>query len=193
MSGRPPTPILPDNLPIPIDDGACAHLTGTTLPSIAIPSTASSGPIDLSVLKGLVIIFCFPRTGAQDEVVPREWDLIPGARGCTPHACSFGETSTELHRLGVQHIFGYSTQEMYFQKELKEMRGLPYELLSDEGLDWVMALGLPTLEWQGRKLVKRLALAVRDGKVVKTWYPIFPPNKNAQEVIAWLKDEGSEE
>ncbi|RDB18141.1 Peroxiredoxin DOT5 [Hypsizygus marmoreus] len=184
-----PNLALPPNLPVPIDDGACTHLTGTALPPIALAST-SSAAIDLSSLQGLTIVFCYPRTGAPGENVPEAWNMIPGARGCSPQACSFRDTSAELHSLGVKHIFGLSTQDTPYQAEAKERLHLPYDLLSDEKLEWVQALKLPTFEWEGRKLVKRLAIAIEDGKIIKTWYPIFPPDQSAHEVIAWLKGEG---
>ncbi|KAF5378537.1 hypothetical protein D9615_007192 [Tricholomella constricta] len=177
---------FPSNLPVPVDDGACAHLNGITLPSFTLTST-SAGTVDLSSLKGLTIVFCYPRTGAPGETVPESWNLIPGARGCTPQACSFRDTSAELRGLGVSHIFGFSTQDTAYQAELKERLHLPYDLLSDEELKWAEALKLPTFEWEGRRLVKRLAIAVEDGKIVKTWYPIFPPDRSAHEVIEWLK------
>ncbi|GLB44291.1 putative redoxin [Lyophyllum shimeji] len=180
---------LPPNLPVPVDDGACAHLTGIEVPSIPLSST-SGDPVDVSSLKGLTIIFCYPRTGAPGENIPESWNLIPGARGCTPQACSFRDTTSELRGLGVHHIFGLSTQDTAYQSEVKERLHLLYDLLSDEGLEWVHALELPTFEWDGKKLVKRLVIAVDDGKIIKTWYPVFPPDRSAQEVIEWLRGVG---
>ncbi|KAG6865054.1 hypothetical protein C0991_005414 [Blastosporella zonata] len=184
---------LPPGLPVPIDDGACDHLEGTTLPSIPLPSTASGAPVDVSSLSGLTIVFCYPRTGEAGVPVAAEWDLIPGARGCTPQACAFRDTSAELHKLGVDHIFGLSTQDTAYQTELKERVHLPYELLSDTELMWVNGLKLPTFEWEGQPLVKRITVAVRDGKIIKKWYPVFPSNKNAYEVIGWLKGQQNSE
>ncbi|KAF8063963.1 redoxin family protein [Lyophyllum atratum] len=177
---------LPPNLPVPVDDGACVHLTGAAIPSITLIST-SGGPVDVSSLKGLTIVFCYPRTGAPGETIPEAWNLIPGARGCTPQACSFRDSSTELLGLGVQHIFGLSTQDTPYQMEVKERLHLPYDLLSDEGLEWARALTLPTFDWEGKTLVKRMVIAVEDGKIVKTWYPVFPSDRSAQLVIDWLK------
>ncbi|KAG6910452.1 hypothetical protein DXG01_010377 [Tephrocybe rancida] len=184
---------LPHGLPVPIDDGACDHLVNTTLPSITLPSTASGAPVDVSSLSGLTIVFCYPRTGEAGVPVPAEWDMIPGARGCTPQACAFRDTSAELRGLGVQQIFGLSTQDTAYQTEVKERLHLPYQLLSDEELKWVRGLNLPTMEWEGKPLVKRITVAVRDGKIIKKWYPVFPSNRNAYEVIEWLKGQQSSE
>lgn len=121
--------------------------------------------------------------------MPREWDLIPGARGCTPQACSFRDSFRELVALGVDCIFGLSVQDGPYHDEVKERLHLPYDLLSDEELAFTKSLSLPTFEWEGRKLVKRVTIAVRDGKIVKVWYPVFPSDKSAAQVIEWLKGE----
>lgn len=163
-------------------------MVGTTLPSVTLSST-SGGTLNVSALKGLTIIFCYPRTGAPGESVPKSWDLIPGARGCTPQACSFRDTTSELHGLGVNHIFGLSTQDTPYQTEVKERLHLPYELLSDKDLAFVHALRLPTFEWEEKKLVKRLAMAVKDSQIVKVWYPVFPPDISAHQVVDWLKNQ----
>lgn len=177
----------PDSLPIPIDDGACAHLISHPIPpSLSLPATSNS-TIDLSQLSGLTIIFCYPRTGAPGETVPEEWNAIPGARGCTPQACSFRDNAAELKTAGVSRVFGLSTQDTPYQAEAKERLNLPYELLSDEKLDFVRALKLPTFEWEGKKVVKRLTLAVQEGKIVKVWYPVFPSSESASQVLKWLE------
>ncbi|KAH0579563.1 hypothetical protein H2248_002415 [Termitomyces sp. 'cryptogamus'] len=178
---------LPLNLPVPVDDGACDHLVGTSLPPIILPSTAAGAPVDVSSLSGLTIVFCYPRTGEPGIPVPIEWNLIPGARGCTPQACAFRDTSAELRGLGVQHIFGLSTQDTPYQTEAKERLHLPFEILSDAELKWVKGLNLPTFEWQGKMLVRRITMAVQDGMIIKKWYPIFPSDRNAYEVVEWLK------
>lgn len=143
--------------------------------------------VDPASLSGLNILFCYPRTGAPNENIPAEWNEIPGARGCTPQACSFRDASKEFSELGVKHIFGVSTQDTPYQQEIKERVHLPYQLLSDEKLEMVKALKLPTFEYQGKTLIKRLTLAVEDGEVVHVWYPVFPPDKSASEVLEWLK------
>ncbi|KAG6831376.1 hypothetical protein H0H87_005306 [Tephrocybe sp. NHM501043] len=184
---------LPAGLPIPVDDGACDHLVGTIIPSISLSSTPSGALVNVSSLSGLTIIFCYPRSGEAGVPIPEEWDLIPGARGCTPQACAFRDTSAELHGLGVEQIFGLSTQDTAYQTELKERVHLPYELLSDADLKWINGLRLPTFEWEGKPLVKRVTVAVRDGKIIKKWYPVFPSNRNAYEVIKWLKEQQASE
>lgn len=182
---------FPSDLPVPVDDGACAHLTvGAAVPSVTLSST-SGGTLDISTLKGLTIIFCYPRTGAPGETVPKSWDLIPGARGCTPQACSFRDTSSELYGLGVNQLFGLSTQDTLYQMEVKERLHLPYDLLSDKDLVFVRALKLPTFEWEGKVVVKRLTMAVKDGVIVQTWYPIFPPDISARQVVEWLKTQST--
>jgi peroxiredoxin len=130
-----------------------------------------------------------PHTAAPNETVPAEWNAIPGARGCTPQACSFRDAFPSLRQLGVSQVFGISTQSPSYQAEVKERLGLPYELLSDEDLALQAALKLPTLEWEGRTLLKRATLAIRGGKVEKVWYPVFPPDKATEEVVAWLKSQ----
>ncbi|KAK3112733.1 hypothetical protein LTR53_010681 [Teratosphaeriaceae sp. CCFEE 6253] len=174
------------NIPAPKDDGACDHLTGMSFPSVPLPTT-SGDSVDLSTLPGLNILFIYPRTGAPGENVPAEWDAIPGARGCTPQACSFRDASDDFAAQGVERIFGCSTQDTAYQNEVKERVHLPYELLSDEKLELTKALKLPTHEWQGKTLIKRMALAVESGKIVRIWYPVFPPDQNAGEVLEWLK------
>ena len=140
----------------------------------------------MSKLEGLAIIFCYPRTGAPGEVVPDEWNVIPGARGCTPQACGFRDEMGQLRTLGVRAIFGVSTQDTPYQQEIKLRVHLPYDLLSDANLDFATALNLPTFTWQGKTLIKRLALAIQDGQITRVWYPVFPPDANAKEVVAWL-------
>lgn len=179
---------FPADLPVPKDDGACNHLTDAALPLIKLPTTGDpSDPLDISQLHELTIIFCYPRTGAPDEVVPASWDAIPGARGCTPQACSFRDNLPALREHGVKKLYGLSTQGTEYQKEVHDRLHLPYELLSDEGLEFVKAMRLPTIEWEGKQLVKRITLAVEKGSVVKYWYPVFPPDRNVLDVLEWLK------
>ena len=123
--------------------------------------------------------------------MPKSWDNIPGARGCTPQACSFRDTTSELHDLGVNHIFGLSTQDTPYQTEVKERLKLPYDLLSDKDFVFVRSLKLPTFEWEGKEYVKRLSIAVEDGKIVEIWYPIFPPDISAHQVLEWVKKRSS--
>jgi len=178
---------LPSNLPIPEDDGACNHLPNTRLPSIKLRST-SNATVDISTLHGLTVLFTYPRTGAPGETIPEDWDQIPGARGCSPQACSFRDSCQSLKSLGVTHIFGLSTQDTEYQREAKERLHLNYELLSDEDLTFTSALKFPTFEWEGKSLVKRSVLVLEEGKVIKVFYPVFPSDASARLVEEWLKN-----
>ena len=177
---------LPKDLPIPQDDGACKHLTGMRLPSVALRSTRGR-MVDLSILKGVTVFYIYPRTGRPDQDVPTGWNAIPGARGCTPQSCAFRDHYQELKKLGVSDLFGLSTQDSAYQQEVAERLHLPFELLSDEKLEFTQALKLPTFEVDGMTLTKRITLIVRDGEIAKVFYPVFPPDRSADEVAAWLR------
>ena len=184
---------LPKDLPVPQDDGACSHLTGMRLPRLTLASTAGRS-VDLSALKGRTVVYIYPRTGRPDQESPAGWNQIPGARGCTPQSCAFRDHFEELTRAGAAHVYGLSTQDTTYQREAVERLHLPFELLSDEKLEFVKALRLPTFEVDGMTLIKRLTLIARDGVIEKVFYPVFPPDRNAGDVVAWLfnqKDRGS--
>jgi len=121
--------------------------------------------------------------------VPDSWNSIPGARGCTPQACSFRDNLPQLRSLGVSHIFGVSTQSPAYQAEVQSRLNLPYDLLSDEILEFQEALKLPTFEWEGGKVLRRSMIAVEGGKVIKWWYPVFPPDRGVDDLIEWLKSQ----
>ncbi len=178
---------LPEGIPVPTDDGAADHLPGMRLPSVALIST-SEDTVDLSVLSGRTVIYCYPMTGRPDRELPQDWDEIPGARGCTPQSCSFRDHHAELRDLGAR-VFGVSTQNTEYQQEAVGRLHLPFELLSDENLAFAEALGLPTLEAGGMTLLKRLTLIIEDGRIEKVFYPVFPPGKNAEEVLSWLREQ----
>ena len=178
---------LPKDLPVPEDDGACAHLAGMRLPAVRLASTAGR-VVDLSRLRGRSVVYVYPRTGRPDQEVPTGWNQIPGARGCTPQSCAFRDHHQELQKLGVGHLFGLSTQDTAYQREAVERLRLPFELLSDERLEFARALKLPTFEVDGMTLIKRLTLILRDGVVEKVFYPVFPPNHNAEQVVSWLRN-----
>ncbi|OCT48030.1 redoxin domain-containing protein [Cladophialophora carrionii] len=184
---------FPSDLPVPKDDGAYDHLTDFTIPAdISLPVAHSpQQKIRLAELEGLTVVFCYPRTGAPNEIVPDSWNAIPGARGCTPQACSFRDNLPQLRSLGVSHIYGISTQSPSYQAEVRERLHLPYDLLSDENLDFQRGLKLPTFEWEGGKVLRRSMIALRDGKVIKWWYPVFPPDRGVDDLIEWLKAEQS--
>ena len=176
---------LPPNLPRPVDDGACRHLPGMRVPDIALPSTAGS-MVNLSSLSWRrSIVYCYPRTGVPGEALPKGWDLIPGARGCTPQSCGFRDHYSEIRDMGAE-VFGFSTQDTDYQREMAQRLHLPFEVLSDAGYKFCDALRLPTFEVEGMRLVKRLTLMILNGVIETVFYPVFPPDKSAVEVIEWL-------
>jgi peroxiredoxin len=177
--------VLPANIPVPHDDGAARHLTGRKLPALALAATDGSR-VDLSMLRGRTVVYIYPRTGVPGQSPPEGWDQIPGARGCTPQSCSFRDHFAELKRLGVAHLYGLSTQDTAYQSEAAERLHLPFPLLSDQQLELARALELPIFTVAGMTLLKRMALGIDDGAITKVFYPVFPPDKNAEEVIAWL-------
>ncbi len=175
----------PESLPVPSDDGACDHLLGLALPSLALAST-SGKTVDLSKVEGRLIVYCYPMTGKPGVPLPAGWEEIPGAKGCTPEACGFRDLAKELEELGAT-VFGLSTQSREDQAEAKSRLELPFDLLSDRDLAFANALRLPTFEAGGRKLLKRLTLVAGDGRISKVFYPVFPPGEHAAEVVAWLR------
>jgi len=177
---------LPPNLPVPKDDGAARHLKGMALPDLALPSTANRR-VNLSKITGArIIVYCYPRTGEADKPVPPGWDDIPGARGCTPETCGFRDHHKDLARLGAD-VFGLSTQDTPYQQEMVKRLEVPFEVLSDEHLVFTRALRLPTFTFDGMTLLKRLTIVARNGRIEHVFYPVFPPDKHAEEVIAWLE------
>ncbi len=178
---------LPNNLPVPVDDGACDHLGGLRLPEISLPATTGA-LVNLAQLSGITVIYCYPRTGNPQQEQPEGWDLIPGARGCTPQSCAFRDHYQELQSAGVRQVFGLSTQTTAYQQEAVERLHLPFALLSDAELAFTHALQLPTFEVAGMTLLKRLTLVLVDGQIVKVFYPVFPPDQNAAMVLTWLSE-----
>jgi peroxiredoxin len=179
---------LPNDLPVPEDDGAADHLPGMRLPSVPLAST-SGEIVDLSALLGRTVVYCYPMTGRPDRSLPAGWDEIPGARGCTPQSCSFRDHHAELRSLGAS-VFGSSTQDTEYQREAATRLHLPFALLSDSDLALAGALGLPTFEVDGMVLLKRLTLVIDEGWIEKVFYPVFPPDRSAEEVVEWLEDPG---
>lgn len=175
---------LPDNLPIPLDDGACRHLIEQLIPNIALKST-NNDLINTSKIKGWVVIYCYPKTGHPDKQLPEGWDSIPGARGCTPQSCAYRDHFQTLTQLNTQ-VFGLSTQDTEYQKEAADRLHLPYPLLSDFELKFSDSLALPTFEFNGTRLNKRVTLIAYNGVIKHYFYPVFPPDQNATEVISWL-------
>jgi peroxiredoxin len=178
---------LPDDLPVPEDDGVADHLAGTALPPVALRATDGTS-VRLDELEGRTVVFAYPRTGRPGEPSPGgddEWDAIPGARGCTPQACSFRDEHARFAAADTR-VLGLSTQDTAYQQEATERLHLPYSLLSDERLELATALGLPTFEVDGITLLKRLTLFLRDGAIESVIYPVFPPNRSAEQALARL-------
>ncbi len=181
---------LPSDLPVPVDDGGARHLPGAKLPDLALPATDGSR-VNLSHRGGRTVVFVYPRTGEPGKPSPNGWDAIPGARGCTPQSCSFRDRFAEIRKLGVTDLYGLSTQTTEYQHEAAERFHLPFPLLSDSDLHLTRALKLPTFEFAGMVLLRRMAWVIDDGVINHVFYPVFPPDKNAEEVIAWLQDHPS--
>lgn len=177
---------LPPDIPAPVDDGRARHLTGVKVPDVALPATGG-GKVNLAKLKGRTVVYVYPRTGVPGVDAPPGWDQIPGARGCTPQSCGFRDHFIELKDLGVDRVFGLSTQDTDYQREAAERLHLPFPVLSDAGLAFTRALKLPTFQAAGMTLIKRMVLVVDDGVITKVFYPVFPPDKSAAEVVAWLR------
>lgn len=179
---------LPADLPVPQDDGAAAHLPGMAMPQIDLGDT-SGQVVKLHALgASRSVLYIYPLTGRPEVDLPKGWDAIPGARGCTPEACGFRDHHQQLVAAGAAHVFGLSSQDTAYQRELVERLRLPFRMLSDTGLRLADALGLPTFDVQDMRLYKRLTLIVRDNRIEHVFYPVFPPNLHAQQVLAWLLD-----
>jgi peroxiredoxin len=174
-------------IPVPSDDGAAAHLRGMTIPLVTLRATNDTS-VTLSALEGRTVVFGYPRTGEPGKIgLVDDWDMIPGARGCTPQTCSFRDLFAELKAAGAAHVFGLSTQSNQYQTEMASRLHLPFPVLSDEALELTRALKLPTMSVAGLTLIKRLALIVDDARITHVFYPVFPPDRNAGDVLDWLK------
>ncbi|MEM7195125.1 MAG: peroxiredoxin [Pseudomonadota bacterium] len=178
---------LPDDLPVPQDDGATDHLLGMLFPRMTFLTTEGE-QVSPSSLPGYVVLYIYPMTGRPGVPLPDGWDEIPGARGCTPQSCSFRDHYRELQSLQT-YVFGLSTQTSDYQAEARDRLHLPFELLSDTELKLKQTLKLPTFFADNRELYKRATLILRDGIVVKVFYPIFPPGENAESVLSWLQEQ----
>ena len=177
---------LPPDLPVPEDDAAADHLPGAELPHLSLPSTAGS-ELDLrEAADGTLVLYIYPRTGKPGQPLPPGWDDIPGARGCTPESCAFRDHAVEIEKLGAR-VLGLSAQSLADQHEFAERVGLPYPILSDPELELAKALDLPTFDVAGMTLYKRITLIVRDARIAHVFYPVFPPDRNAADVVEWLR------
>jgi peroxiredoxin len=174
-------------LPAPDDDGSANHLEGLRVASVSLLATDNT-VIDLAALSGRVVVYAYPRTGRPNEENPDGWDMIPGARGCSPQSCAFRDQFSELRALGVTGLFGLSTQDTAYQREAAERLHLPFPLLSDENLALTKAMQLPHFRTSGMTLLRRLTWIARNGRIEKVFYPVFPPDRNAGEVIGWLRE-----
>jgi peroxiredoxin len=174
-------------IPPPSDDGGAAHLAGMTMPPASLRATDDT-MVRLSALPGRAVVFAYPRTGEPGKIaLVDDWDMIPGARGCTPQTCAFRDLFAELKSAGATHVFGLSTQDNAYQTEMASRLHLPFPVLSDEKLELTRALRLPTMDVAGQTLIKRLTMIIDDARITHVLYPVFPPDKNAGEVLAWLK------
>lgn len=174
-------------IPAPTDDGAARHLAGSPLPDVALDATDGT-KVSLARLKGRVVVYAYPRTGRPGEkALVDDWDEIPGARGCTPQSCAFRDHHAELAAAGAARVFGLSTQDTAYQQEAVARLRLPFPILSDASLALARAARLPTMVIAGQTLLRRLALVVDDGRVAKVFYPVFPPDRNAADVLEWLQ------
>ena len=178
--------VLPADLPAPQDDGAARHLAGAKLPDLPLPATDGS-TVNLAGLAERTVVYIYPRTGRPGQALPTGWDEIPGARGCTPQSCGFRDHFADLKRLGVAQLHGLSTQAIDYQREAAERLHLPFAILSDADLKLTRALNLPTFTVDGMTLIKRMAWVIDDGVITKVFYPVFPPDKSAEEVASWLR------
>lgn len=180
---------LPADLPVPVDDGACAHLPGLELPDLVLPST-SGAPVRLTALgAGWTVLYAYPRTGQPDADPPgglAAWDSIPGIRGCTPQACAYRDLHGEIAALGAR-VVAVSTQSPVYQLEMATRLHLPFEVLSDERLELTRALTLPTFTVAGLEVIRRLTLFVRDRRIEQVVYPVFPPDADAERALDWLR------
>ena len=176
---------LPADLPVPEDDGAADHLRGRRMPPVALASTQGEN-VRLDALPGVTVLFCYPRTGRPGDELPPGWDAIPGARGCTPETCGFRDRHDQFADLGAR-VLALSTQDTAYQRELAERLELPFAVLSDERLELVESLRLPTFETSGWTLIRRITLVIRDGEIEHAFYPVFPPDGHAAEVLEWLR------
>lgn len=178
--------VLPADLPAPEDDGAADHLAGSTVPDVELPATDGRS-ISLAHVRGhRLVVYAYPRTGRPGEApLSQDWDMIPGARGCTPETCGFRDHHAELLAAGAD-VVGLSTQDTTYQRELVSRLHLPFPILSDAGLELTRAWNLPTFEVAGQTLLRRLTLVIKDRRVEHLWYPVFPPDGHAEQVLRWL-------
>lgn len=177
---------FPANIPRPVDDGAGRHLAGLALPDLALRAT-SGAPVNLATRAGTAVVYAYPMTGVPGVALPEGWNEIPGARGCTPESLAFRSAHEEILALGAE-VFGLSTQDTAYQQEMVGRLGLTFAVLSDASFELTHALNLPTMQVEGKTLLKRLTLVIRDGRIARVFYPVFPPDQAPVAVLAWLRE-----
>jgi len=178
---------LPEGLPVPVDDGAASHLPGRAMPALSLPAT-DGRQVALDALgSGRTVVYIYPRSGRPGVPMLPGWDATPGARGCTPESCAFRNLYADLQAAGAAQVFGLSSQPTDYQAEAVDRLHLPFAMLSDEHLALVDALGLPTFTADGAALYRRLTMIITDGVIEHVFYPVFPPDQHAQEVLDWLR------
>lgn len=181
---------LPAGLVAPVDDGAAAHLPGQAMPAVSLPTTDGRDITVSELAAGRTVLYVYPRTGRPGQALPEGWDEIPGARGCTPEACGFRDHHAELLAAGAGAVYGLSSQDTSYQLEVVERLQLPFPMISDEQLQLAHELRLPTFTTGGMTLYRRLTMIVADGRIEHVFYPIFPPDEHAQQVVDWLRQNG---
>lgn len=192
MNEKPDLHASPDSLPVPEDDGAADHLLDSKVPAVTLMATGGTevNLADAASSGSWLVVYAYPQTGVPGQPVPPGWDDIPGARGCTPQSCAYRDGARELADLGAS-VFGLSGQPLSEQREFAEREHLPYPLLNDSGFRLARELGLPTFEANGSRYYRRLTFIAHKECIVKTFYPVFPPQKDANDVIAWLRSTAS--
>jgi peroxiredoxin len=176
--------VLPAGLPVPVDDRAADDLPGMRIPDVVLPS--SMGDVALAALAAdRLVLYFYPQTGPPDKAIPPGWDELPGARGCTPQSCGFRDHAAELTAFAAR-VAGVSSQSLSEQQEFAARTKIPFPVISDDGFVLAARLSLPTFEFDGRRFYKRVALIAENGVVVKVFYPVFPPDRNAADVLDWL-------
>ena len=178
---------LPDDLPVPQDDGAAQHLPGLSAPSVSLSSTSGEEIALDQFGPGRTVVYVYPLTGRPGQDLPEGWDAIPGARGCSNEACGFRDNHQELVAAGARDVFGLSSQDTDYQSEVVDRLHLPFAMLSDPTFVLADTIGLPTFEADGTRLYRRLTLIIRDGQIEHVFYPVFPPDRHADEVLSWLR------
>jgi len=179
---------LPPDLPAPQDDGAADHLPGMSVPALTLESSA--GPVDLAELaSGRAVIYLYPMTGTPGRPLVAGWDEFPGARGCTPESCGFRDHAAELAALDAR-VAGLSGQTLADQVAFAERNRMPFPVIADPELRLRDALSLPTFALHGVTYLRRLTLVAEHGAIVKAFYPVFPPDRHAAEVLASLEQRG---